>query len=191
MPKGFTTGTNFLKLRMKMKKIKILFLYLLIFQFNLAYGSQTDRCNADNLGFSFNSSFNEDMFDRKEMKRNISVEDKNFAWAFSFSELSQDSILRNINGTEKSIDEIVYINFSKFLKSELFLTIENEKLVKDKYMEIKTSFENKNRVIFFIKLNKYRKKEYLTKLIITAKNSLPLSEDDYKKVDSFFNFCVF
>ncbi|TGV19132.1 hypothetical protein E5N72_03215 [Pseudoalteromonas sp. MEBiC 03607] len=125
------------------------------------------------------------------MKRNISVEDKNFAWAFSFSELSQDSILRNINGTEKSIDEIVYINFSKFLKSELFLTIENEKLVKDKYMEIKTSFENKNRVIFFIKLNKYRKKEYLTKLIITAKNSLPLSEDDYKKVDSFFNFCVF
>lgn len=172
-----------------MKKIKILFLYLLTFQFNLAYASSIDRCNADNLGFSFNSSFNEDMFDKKEMKRNISVEDKNFAWAFSFSELSQDSILRKSTGTKSSKEEIVYSNFSKFLKGELFLTIENEKLVKDKYMEIKTSFENKNRVIFFIKLNKYRKKEYLTKLIITAKSSRPFSEGDYKKVDSFFSFC--
>lgn len=174
-----------------MKRIKILFLYLLISQFNLAYASPIDRCNADNLGFSFNSSFNEDMFDKKEMKRNISVEDKNFAWAFSFSELSQNSILRNSTGTKIPKEEVVYTNFSKFLKDELFLTIENENFVKDKYMEIKTSFENKNRVIFFIKLNKYRKKGYLTKLIITAKSSLPFSEGDYKKVDSFFNFCVF
>lgn len=174
-----------------MKKIKIFCLYLFICLFSLAHASTKDTCNADDIGFSFNSSFNEDLFDKKEMKRNISVEDNNFAWSFSFSELSQDSTLRNSNDTEKSNEEIIYTNFSKFLEDELFLTIENENLVKDKYKEVKTRFENKNRIIFFIKLNKYRNNEYLTKLIITAKNNLPLSESDYKKVDSFFDLCIF
>lgn len=191
MPKEFTTGINFRKLRVKMKKIKIFCLYLFICLFSLAHASTKDTCNADDIGFSFNSSFNEDLFDKKEMKRNISVEDNNFAWSFSFSELSQDSTLRNSNDTEKSNEEIIYTNFSKFLEDELFLTIENKNLVKDKYKEVKTRFENKNRIIFFIKLNKYRNNEYLTKLIITAKNNLPLSESDYKKVDSFFDFCIF
>lgn len=190
MPKVFTTGINFRKLRVKMQKIKIPCLYLCICLFSSAHASPKDTCNADNIGFSFNSSFNEDLFDKKEMKRNISVEDNNFAWVFSFSELSQDNTLRNSNGTEKSHEEIIYTNFSEFLEDELFLTIESENLVKGKYKEVKTRFENKNRIIFFIKLNKYRNNEYLTKLIITAKNNLPLSESDYKKVDNFFDFCI-
>ena len=190
MPKVFTTDINFLKLRVKMKKIETFCLYLFVCLFSLAHASPKDTCNAGNIGFSFNSSFNEDLFDKKEMQRNISVEDDNFAWAFSLSELSQDNTLRNSNDTEKSHEEIIYTNFSKFLEDELFLTIESENLVKGKYKEVRTRFENRNRIIFFIKINKFRNKEYLTKLIITPKNNLPLSESDYKKVDNFFDYCI-
>lgn len=190
MPKAFTMAINFRNLRAKMKKINVFFLYLLISQLNFAYASSKDTCTSKSIGFSANASFIEERFDKEEIKRNISVEDISFAWAFSFSKLSQDSPLRYKSNNTGDIEKIIYTNFSKLLEEELFLTIISEKTVDNKYKIIETQFENNNRTIFIIKLEKYKSIEYLTKLIITSKNNKSLSQTEYKKVDNFFSLCT-
>lgn len=190
MPKAFTMAINFRNLRAKMKKINVFFFYLLISQLNFAYASSKDTCTSESIGFSTNASFIEERFDKEEIKRNISVEDISFAWAFSFSKLSQDSPLRYKSNNTSDIEKIIYTNFSKLLEEELFLTIISEKTVDNKYKIIETQFENNNRTIFIIKLEKYKSIEYLTKLIITAKNNKSLNQAEYKKVDNFFSLCT-
>lgn len=190
MPKAFTMAINFRNLRARMKKINLLFLYLLISQLNFAYALSKDTCTSESVGFSANASFIEEQFDKEEIKRNISVEDISFAWAFSFSKLSQDSPLRYKSNNTGDIEKIIYTNFSKLLEEELFLTIISEKKVDNKYKIIETQFENNNRTIFIIKLEKYKSIEYFTKLIITTKNNKSLSRAEYKKVDNFFSLCT-
>ena len=149
----------------------------------------SDVCNAKNIGFDINTTFTEEVFSNDEIKKSISIEDNIFTWGFSLSKIPLDSMLRKTSKNNQSKTMMIYKNFSKVVKDELFMTIENEYLLENNYYVIEANFENTGNYFFFLYFNKYKNTEYLAKLIVIPKDNKYASKPDNDKAINFFKLC--